>query len=71
MATDAENIATIKSQTLALITSLTLNPKPTYTIDGQTVSWGDYLKQLRDTVAWCDQQLQNTSPFEITSMGCT
>jgi hypothetical protein len=32
----------------AKILSITANPKPNYSIDGQTVSWGDFLKQLMD-----------------------
>ena len=49
--------ATIKSQTLAMIAEITAEPKPTYSIDGQSVLWTDYLKQLRTTVEWCDQQI--------------
>jgi len=48
---------TIKSQTLSLIAEMTANPKPSYSIDGQIVQWSDYLKQLRATVEWCDQQM--------------
>ncbi|MCL2005999.1 MAG: hypothetical protein FWG73_07510 [Planctomycetaceae bacterium] len=48
---------TIKTQTLHLIAELTAQPKPTYNIDGQAIQWSDYLKQLRETVAWCDQQI--------------
>ena len=33
MPTDAEQIALIKSQTLAQIADLTANPKPTYSLD--------------------------------------
>ena len=62
-------LETIKAQTLALIVDLTENPKPTYAIDGQTVSWGDYLKQLKETVAWCDKQLTGEDPFEHRSYG--
>lgn len=62
---DATQIALIKTQTLALIVSMTANPKPSYSVDGQTVSWGAYLKQLQETVAWCDVQLTSTEgPFE-------
>jgi len=66
---DADDIATIKTQTLALIKDVTENPKPNYMIDGQQVSWGNYLAQLRETVEWCDEQLAKTSPFEIESYG--
>ena len=51
MPTDAEQIATIKRQTLALIAEITANPKPTYDIDGQKISWGQYLGQLQGIVA--------------------
>jgi len=49
--------STIKSQTLSMIAEMTANPKPSYNIDGQSVQWTDYLKQLRATVEWCDQQI--------------
>jgi hypothetical protein len=71
MPTDAEQLALIKSQTLALIQAITLDPKPSYSIDGQSVSWGDYLAQLRGTVEWCDRQLTQSEPFEIRSQGYT
>jgi len=66
---DAETIATIKTQTLAVISQITSKPKPSYSIDGQSVSWGAYLKQLQETVAWCDRQLNSETPFEISSQG--
>lgn len=46
MPTDAENLATAVSNISALIADLTENPKPTYSINGQSVSWGDYLASL-------------------------
>jgi hypothetical protein len=69
MPTDAAQLATIKTQTLAIIATITAVPKPTYSIDGQTVSWGEYLQQLQETVAWCDRQLAGEEPFEIHSLG--
>jgi hypothetical protein len=49
-------IEIIKTQLLALIADITLHPKPTYQIDGQTVKWNEYLKQLQDSADWCDKQ---------------
>jgi hypothetical protein len=70
MPTDLEQIATIKSQTLARIVEITAQPKPTYDIDGQKVAWESYLKQLQATVAWCDERIGAAEPFEIrTSVG--
>jgi hypothetical protein len=67
--TDVQQIMTIRSQTLALIAELTTQPKPSYQIDGQSVAWSDYLKQLQDTVAWCEQQIPDQTPVEIRSQG--
>ena len=53
---------TIKNQTLAMIAEITVNPKPTYNIDGQSVQWTDYLKQLRAIVEWCDQKIARSEP---------
>lgn len=60
-------IRTIRSQTLTLITEITVQPKPSYSIDGQTVSWTDYLAQLQKTVDWCDRQLAAEEPVEIVT----
>jgi|GEM_PF-544524 len=57
MPTNTEMLTTIRTQALTRISELTENPKPSYQIDGQTVQWNDYLKQLRETVVWCDEQL--------------
>jgi hypothetical protein len=69
MSTDAQQIATIKSQTLARIVEITSQPNPTYQIDGQLVSWGDYLSQLQRTIDWCNEKLAGETPFEIRSQG--
>jgi hypothetical protein len=71
MPSDLEHVRTIKSQTLALIAELTANPKPTYSLDGQTVSWNDYLAALQATVDWCERKLAGEEPFEIHSQGIT
>lgn len=72
MPTTTEQIITIKSQTLANIAAITAAPKPSYSIDGQSVSWGEYLKQLQETVKWCDEQLAaEAGPFEFQSQAIT
>ena len=71
MSSDTQQIALIKSQTLAQIVDLTANPKPTYQLDGQMVSWNRYLEILEHTVAWCDLQLAAAEPFEVRSQGYT
>ena len=71
MASDLEQLQTIRSQTLALIAELTANPKPSYSLDGQSISWGDYLAKLRATIDWCERKLAGEEPFEIRSRGTT
>ena len=68
---DADTLATIKTQTLALIEEITANPKPNYNIDGQSVSWGTYLQQLWATVKMCDEQLAGETPIEVHTQGYT
>ena len=65
MASDMEQLASIKRQTLALIAAITANPKPTYEVDGQRVAWTEYLRRLQETAAWCDERLAAEGPFEI------
>jgi hypothetical protein len=71
MPTDLEQIATIKSQTLARLVEITAQPKPSYDIDGQKVDWATYLKQLQATVAWCEDQLSGAEPFEHATQAGT
>ena len=68
---DREQIESIRSQTLAQLVDLRANPKPTYSIDGQTVSWTDYVRALQETVDWCDAKLIGLAPFEIQSQATT
>lgn len=71
MSSDIEILQTIKAQTLAIIAQLTANPKPTYSIDGQAVSWAEYLARLQATVDWCEAKLAGAEPFEIQSQALT
>lgn len=52
MATDAANIATIRSNLLTALATESANPKPSYSVDGQSVDWNGYrasvLKQIAD-----------------------
>ena len=69
MPTDAQQLATIKSQMLANLVAITENPKPSYMIDGQSVQWGAYHRMLIDQLAAIDDQINAATPFEIHSRG--
>ncbi|MCA9229201.1 MAG: hypothetical protein KDA57_01005 [Planctomycetales bacterium] len=71
MSSESQQIATIRSLTLTQMEELRANPKPTYSIDGQRVSWSEYFQSLQQTVDWCDRKLASYDPFEIQSQGTT
>ena len=69
--TDIEQIQSIRQLTLAQLAELRANPKPSYTIDGQIVSWTTYIESLQRTVDWCDAKLIGLTPFEVRSQAIT
>lgn len=69
MATDLENIATIKTNTLAKLAEISAVYKPTYSENGRQFGWTEYQKYLQDRVSWCDTQLGANDPFEIITYG--
>lgn len=71
MSSETEQISTIRAQTLTQLEELRASPKPTYSIDGQSVAWVDYVESLQRTIDWCDRKLLDCDPFEIRSEGTT
>ncbi len=71
MSSDWNQIALIRSQTLALLAQITAAPKPSYQIDGQQVAWSDYLRQLQQTIDWCNRKLAELRPPEVHSQAFT
>jgi len=71
MSAESQQVATIRSQTLSLLEQLRVDPKPSYSLDGQRVSWTEYAESLQRTVDWCDRKLAEYDPFECRSEGTT
>jgi hypothetical protein len=69
--TEQQQLESIKSLALAQLAELRAAPKPSYTLDGQSVSWETYAASLQETIDWCDRKLAATAPFEIRSEGTT
>ena len=69
MATDLENLRTIRSQILSELASLTAERKPTYSVDGQTFSWNDYRSRLVSDLREIDAQIAAEEPTEVHSQG--
>ena len=71
MASDQDQLITIKTRALQQIADLRLAPKPSYHIDGQDIAWESYVASLQTTVDWCDEKLAGYEPFEFTTQGST
>ena len=71
MPTDQQQLESIKSLAIAQLAELRAAPKPSYTLDGQSVSWESYAASLERTIDWCDRKLAALTPFEIRSEGTT
>lgn len=70
MATAAENIDTAITQISALIVEVTVDPKPSYTNQGRTVGWTEYLGVLTDKLAVLQKAKATLSgPGMIMRMG--
>lgn len=69
MSADVSQLESIRSQTLSQIAELRANPKPSYTVAGQTVSWQEYAESLQAAVDWCDRKITEAAPFEVRSQG--
>jgi len=68
---DLEMIQSIKANTLEQMAQVSAERKPSYTEDGQTFSWTEYLEHLQRRVDWCNRQLAAEDPFEFPTQGYT
>lgn len=73
--TDDQNLEillTARDNIIEQIAGVTSKPRPNYNIDGQEVSWGDYLKQLQDARIALDQQIEEIQgPWEEETVAYT
>lgn len=68
------NLQTAYSSLITAYTTAAANPKPSYNIDGASVSWESYMKSLLEQIKALEEILEaNGSPefgaFEIRSRG--
>jgi hypothetical protein len=69
MATYLENLTTTRDQIAANLVEITADPKPNYSIDGQTVSWADLFRTYTEQLAALNKTLAAADPFELESIG--
>jgi hypothetical protein len=66
-----DDLITARNNFAAKLAAESANPKPTYSIDGQSVSWTEYYKFLSEQVDRLNEQINNGEPFEEVSQGVT
>jgi len=70
MATDLEYLATIRTNLLTKLASLSADPKPSYSIDGQSVSYDAYYRSLWDQLQRVNEQFETIGgAFEVETIG--
>lgn len=70
MATDAENLATARSNFIAKLADVSANPKPSYNVNGQQFDWVGYYQFLTAQVNAIDQLIAaNDGAYEIAVEG--
>ncbi len=69
--TSTAQLETIKANTLAQMAVVSAERKPSYSENGQSFAWTEYLEHLQRRVDWCNQQLAAEEPIEITTQGYT
>ena len=64
-----DDLKTARDQIATQIRDISLNPKPSYTIDGQTVSWTQHLNMLIEKLKPLDIAINAAEPYEVQSVG--
>ncbi|HEX4132478.1 MAG TPA: hypothetical protein VHZ24_20775 [Pirellulales bacterium] len=66
-----QNLITARDNIAANLAAITANPKPSYSIDGQRVSWQALCDSYSRQLVALNAQIAAADPFEITSLGTT
>lgn len=70
MATRAQNLDTAIDNLAAKIAEATANPKPNYSLDGESYSWESWLAMLMNQMEVLEKARQRADgPFEVRSFG--
>lgn len=61
-----DNLITAKANIAAKIAEISANPKPNYSIDGQSISWASYFDMLNSQLGKLDESIAVAQgPFEM------
>lgn len=66
MATASENLATALDNIAQQLADMTANPKPSYSNNGRSVSWGEHFRNLLDAEKALREELQRAAgPYDV------
>ena len=60
-----DSLITARDNFATQLAEISAAPKPSYTVDGQQVSWTDHYRFLSEQIDKLNQQISAASPFEI------
>jgi hypothetical protein len=63
----ATDLAQVKTNLTAALLTISASPKPSYNIDGQQISWTEYMQMLLDQIKAVDAKLAAVSPEEVVT----
>lgn len=67
MPTYLENLATERDNIQAKLAEMSLNPKPDYSVDGESYSWAAMYDMLSRRQTVLNQLIQNAQPYCVTT----
>ena len=69
MASDCDNLQQLKSNLIAILVDMSAHPKPTYSLDGKSVSWSEYYGMIFQNLENVNRQIVFCQgPFECRSV---
>jgi hypothetical protein len=68
MADYVTNLITTRDEIAERLAAISANPKPNYSLDGESYSWADYFDMLSRNLKLIEEAIQRAgTPFEIRS----
>ena len=62
------DLESVRDNLMAKLKEYSVSPKPSYTIEGQTVNGSDYLKQLIDGIKAVNELMVIFDPYELRTL---
>ena len=71
MSSYLDDLLAARDNIAANLAAMTANPKPNYSVDGQSLSWQSLFDSYMAQLEKLDIQINGAQPFEVRSRGYT